>query len=267
MSTENGIPSTEVILNDQKQVEETTSSVFQSSQSQPHLIGEELVEEFIGEKEDQGVISHQSMLSMIAQQSVFNTPTTTPTPSVTPMLTPVSSKTGIFIHRFIPDLKDYSLLDYASIYYHREKARFFRQVSVEDMITYSPAIPLRPLHKISGDRVMEILNMERLLLPIVSGCPHAKPQDNSIVAGHLTGDDKSALEMVLYTLSMLHSEVDEVYAYILKMLTENPSPANELKGFEVLYVLTRCIPPSNHFFNYCLQFCYDHVFSHNEGVS
>ena len=80
-----------------------------------------------------------------------------------------------------------------------------------------------------------------------------------IILELVTEDDCSLLESLLYRLYSLRDTVDEVYCYLIKMITDNPSPVSEMKGFEVLFLLSRCILPSNNFFNYCLRFCYNSV--------
>lgn len=157
------------------------------------------------------------------------------------------------IHRSIPTINDFYFIDYASIYFQREKARFFRHSSLEAMISYNPRIPLRTLHFIDRNTVTDVLEMERWILSILGETSH-HPR-----TGHLTEDDCSLLESLLYRLYSLRDTVDEVYCYLIKMITDNPSPVSEMKGFEVLFLLSRCILPSNNFFNYCLRFCYNSV--------
>ena len=163
------------------------------------------------------------------------------------------SNTNTLIHRSIPTINEFYFIDYASIYFQREKARFFRHSSLEAMISYSPHIPLRTLHFIDRNTVTDVLEMERWILSVLGESSH-HPQ-----AGHLTEEDCSLLESLLYKLYSLRDTVDEVYCYLIKMITDNPSPVSELKGFEVLFLLARCILPSNNFFNYCLRFCYNSV--------
>ena len=169
------------------------------------------------------------------------------------------------LHRFIPNLDEFFFIDYASIYFQREKARFFRHISLEDMVSYSHQVPLRTLHDIDRNKVMDVLEMERWLLVIMEEYPHESSTDRYIHWGHLTGDDKALLASLLYKLGSLRDAVDEIYCFLLKMLNENPSPDRELKGFEVLFVLSHCVHPTNNFFNYCLRFCHD-CFSNREEV-
>ena len=202
----------------------------------------------------------------------FSVPLSTPHPP--PLVSP-STQDVLFgstssllsptlIHRFIPNLDEFYFIDYASIYFQREKARFFRHLSLEDMITYSHQIPLRTLHDIERSKVMDVLEMERWLLAIMEEYPHESSTDRYVHWGHLTGDDKALLASLLYKLGSLRDVVDEIYCFLLKMLNDNPSPDRELKGFEVLFVLARCTPPSNHFFNYCLRFCYSFLTNREE---
>ena len=134
------------------------------------------------------------------------------------------------------------------------------------MISYSHQIPLRTLHDIDRSKVMDVLEMERWLLTIMDEYPHESSTDRYVRWGHLTGDDKALLASLLYKLGSLRDAVDEIYCFLLKMLNDNPFPERELKGFEVLYVLAHCFPPSNHFFNYCLRFCY-YSLTNREEVS
>lgn len=177
----------------------------------------------------------------------------TPSKSSNTTPTPTLPQNTTLIHRSIPTINDFYFIDYASIYFQREKARFFRHSSLEAMISYNPRIPLRTLHFIDRNTVTDVLEMERWILSILGETSH-HPR-----TGHLTEDDCSLLESLLYRLYSLRDTVDEVYCYLIKMITDNPSPVSEMKGFEVLFLLSRCILPSNNFFNYCLRFCYNSV--------
>ena len=214
--------------------------------------------------------SYKAKEEMILQHSVSQTPTPTP------FVTPTPSQSEPFLHRSVPDLKEYNLLDYATIYFHRQRIRFFHHISLDNMISYSHSILSDTLQYVHDDHIIDILRIERWLFPIFSGCPHEDSEDledsedsedNKGAKGHLTNDDKNALMKVIYELSVLRVEIDEIYCYALKMLKDNPSQVNELKGFEVLYILMCCFPPSNHLLNYCLRFCYDRLHSRNKGVS
>lgn len=170
-----------------------------------------------------------------------------PSPALQPRLSLSRERFYLF-----PDIADYQFLEYASIYFQRQKTSFFRNSSVELLCNFSSKPLLHPLHMVDRMHIADALDFERSILVLQGTITDAKRGQGSPRWGLLTSGDVKQLSNVIGGLSRAPDLVDELFAYLIRQTTECSNAKAELKGFEALYVIARCCKPSDHLLPYLI---------------
>ena len=167
----------------------------------------------------------------------------------------------------IPDIHDYSFYDFVSIYFHREKARFFHNPTIEEMASFSAKIPIRSLIHVEHSQLQDLLEMERWIMSILGLLPDSSVGQGTVQWGHMDSNDFDRLLNLLYQLASRKDLMDEIFCFLVKESIDTPDSVIEIKVYEVLYVILQCFRPSYHFFNYLAAYLLKKVNSHDEVLS
>ena len=171
------------------------------------------------------------------------------------------------VHRYIPDLEDYDFFDYANLYFHREKTRFFHHSSVAELGSFSAKIPVHSLQYVDRSRVPDVLEMERWVLAILGYYKDDISESDAVEFGHLSKKDEVRLQCILFKLCSMREVVDEIVCYLVKQSVDCPDALCELKLYEVLFVVVNCLHPSDHLFNYLVSYLHGKVYDEDEVPS
>lgn len=164
----------------------------------------------------------------------------------------------------IPDILNYSFYDFVSVYFQRDKARFFHTASVDELASFTSKIPIHSLTVLDHSKIQDALEIERWILSILGIIREAFTSENQECWSHLDSKDSSCLLKILFQLASRKDILDEIFCFLVKETIDPPDPLIEIKAFEILFVILHCFHPSYHFFNYLAGYLYKRIFSHDE---
>ena len=148
------------------------------------------------------------------------------------------------------DLSEFDFINYASIYFQREKKRIFHSVSLEDMTQYDHRIPLHPLHPIPL-KISDIMEVERKILMVMSIISY----DDNRFDSEQEQEDRYMQEIVFSSVSS-QDYFDEILCYLMKQTNGNPEEDSQIRGYRLLFLLLSLRRPSYHLFHYLLNYIY-----------
>lgn len=164
----------------------------------------------------------------------------------------------------IPDIQDYSFTDFVSIYFQRERTRFFHNPTIEELASFSSKIPIRSLMCVEHSKLQDLLEMERWILSILGLLPDSVTEKSTNQWGRIDSNDFDRLLNLLYQLASQKDLLDEIFCFLVKESIDTPEFTMETKIYEVLFVLLQCFHPSYHFFNYLASYLYKKINNHDE---
>lgn len=159
----------------------------------------------------------------------------------------------------IPDIGDYSFYDYVSMYFQRDRSRFFHNATVDELASFSSKIPIHALLCVERAKIQDVLEMERWILSILGVLNDPITVDSSESGGHLDARDVSRLLNLLFQLASRKDVIDEIFCFLVKESIDTPDSSIELKIYEVMFVLLSCYHPSFNFFNYLASYLYKKI--------
>ena len=180
------------------------------------------------------------------------------------LLTTLSSST---ISHCIPDIHDYSFYDFVSMYFQRDKARFFHTASIDELASFTSKIPIHSLTLLDHSIIQDALEIERWILTILGIITDSFTTEKNETWGHLNSNDSTCLLKILFQLASRKDLLDEIFCFIVKETIDPPDPVIDIKAFEILFVLLHCYHPSYHFFNYLASYLYKRIHSHDEVIN
>lgn len=164
----------------------------------------------------------------------------------------------------IPDIHDYSFYDFVSMYFQRDKARFFHTASIDELASFTSKIPIHSLTLLDHSILQDALEIERWILTILGIIADSFTTENKETWGHLDSNDAACLLKILFQLASRKDLLDEVFCFLVKETIDPPEPLIDIKSFEILFVILHCYHPSYHFFNYLASYLYKRIYSHDE---
>lgn len=178
-------------------------------------------------------------------------------------LNPTRLSTDVEYHS-IPDIQEYSFYDFVTMYFQRDKTRFFHNASIEELASFSAKIPIHSLTCVDRSKLQDLLEMERWILSILGILNDNVTEESNEKWGHLDSNDSNRLLSLLYQLASRKDLVDEIFCFLVKESVDTPDSMIEMKVFEVLFVLLHCFLPSYHFFNYLACYFYKKIYNRDE---
>ena len=184
---------------------------------------------------------------------------TTESPCVPPRATSPPTTSSSSAPILYSDLNEYDFVHYASIYFQRKKPRLFHPFSLEELISYTTEVPLRPLHFIHQLFTSTVLEVERDIMIFMD-----------ITVGYVTSEspstvNKKLLENIVYQSYCNQSIFDEVVCFTIKEINNNPQETSCYLGFKLLYILLMMRRPSLPLLKYVLSFVYRQIVDSNVG--
>lgn len=216
------------------------------------------------------------LLGAHSEKSIHSLETIEPIEPPEPVETPETSETGPAIETpetvevdpsgpcvnesvtvIYPDIDLYDFKLYASIYFQREKPRFFHPFSLEELASYSGRIPLLPLHRIPLNTQLhyDIIEVERKILMfmnVVSYDEDEGEEDN-------VEREKRFMAEIVYQSVMSQDFFDEILCYLIKQTNYNPDEDSQIQGYRLMYLLISLRRPSFHLFKYVLNYINQHL--------
>ena len=183
----------------------------------------------------------------------------TESPCVPPRATSPPTTSSSSAPILYSDLNEYDFVHYASIYFQRKKPRLFHPFSLEELISYTTEVPLRPLHFIHQLFTSTVLEIERDIMIFMD-----------ITVGYVSSEspstvNKKLLDNIVYQSYCNQSIFDEVVCFTIKEINNNPQETSCYLGFKLLYILLMMRRPSLPLLKYVLSFVYRQIVDSNVG--
>lgn len=147
----------------------------------------------------------------------------------------------------LPEIEDKAIEEYAEAYFNlNRKGVFNKATTVEKILSWKTDIIKTSLRKMAKDLAQTAVQAHKNITGFMGDRSTGKE-----TGGH-------AYKLLNNCMHAPEELRDEIYCQLIKQTTNNPSPASDLKGWQLIAICAGAFPPSKDFEPYLLSYCDKH---------